>query len=475
MKKVYMFLFTLVFSGWMVSYSQTDINTFNSAGCGYSTTRLSDYQCIGINPANLGWSWDNHMIHASLLETGLTIYTNALTKSQLTHDLFNNSVELSFDEQIKAAQSFTDTKMWGQGGITWLGLSYNNPKIGGFAITIRDRLLWNTVLNQQAAQFTFLGYHAPYFDSLAVQNHDTTGYSTNPNLASLVYGSTRVHFLWYREYAFGFGREIIHTKNLKLYGGITVKYIAGYGTAQYIAESNGIDAYSSLGPEFDIDYGVPTPSAITGDGVQKVGQGYALDFGLTVEILKKIKVGIAVIDIGKIKWNGNVYQGKDIPVYSISSPGLTNYNIFSQGQLIKAEGYPSQGDLYTGINSKEVRMPTQMRAGGSFQVIKPIEVGIDVILPFNKTLPGSYDKATLGFGGVFSPINWFEVSLGLVTGAEVGTNFPVGITFYPIRKKSAAWTMGIATRDISTLFKEEDIMASIVSGFFRISIGSLKE
>jgi hypothetical protein len=472
-KKFCIFLLTLVLSGGMAAYSQTDINTFNSAGCGYSTSILSDYQCLGVNPANLGWSWDNHVIHASLMETGLSIYTNALTKTQVRNDLFNSNIVLSFSEQVQASQSFTDTKMWGQGGVTWLGVSYNNAKIGGIAFSIRDRLLWNTVLNENAAQFAFLGYNAPYFDSLVVNHGDTTGYSTNPDLASLVYGGTKVHFLWYREYALGYGRKILNTDKVTLYAGVTVKYIAGYGTAQYIQDDNGLEAYSSLGPEFKVDYGVSTPSEVSGSGLKKVGDGYAIDLGVTVEILKKIKVGLAVIDIGQIKWNGNVYEGRDISVYSISTPGITNYNIFMQGNLVNAEGLPSEGDLWSGISSKTVRMPTQVRCGGSFRIIEPVEVGLDMIVPFNKTLPGSYDKAILGFGGRFNPVKWFEVSLGLVTGAEVGTNIPFGLTFYPIRKKSAAWSMGLATRDVSTLFKEEDIMASLVCGFLRVSFGSL--
>jgi hypothetical protein len=475
MKKIYAVLVILfVYSG-MTAWSQTEINTFNSVGCGYSTTLLSDYQCIGINPANLGWSWDDHTVHFSFLESGFNIYTNALTKSQLSNDLFNNSFELDYEGQLKAAQSFTNTRMWGQAGITWLGISFNNEKAGGFAFTIRDRLLWNTVLDSAAAQFTFLGYHAPYFDSLAVNNGDTSGYSTNPSLASSVYGSTKAHFIWYREYAFAYGRKIFGNKNFTLYGGITARYIAGYATAKYQADGDNIDAYSALGPEFQVDYGVSTPSEIGGSGIKKVGSGYSIDIGVTVEILKKIKAGVAIIDIGQIKWNGNVYQAKNINVYKISTPGITNYNIFQQGQLINVDGLPSEGDLYYGVPSKTVRMPTQLRLGGSWRIIQPVEVGLDVDMPFNKNLPGSYDKAILGVGGRYMPAKWIEVQLGLVTGADVGTNWPIGVVFYPVRNQNTAWTMGIATRDISTLWRQEDIMASVVSGFFRISLGSLKK
>src|ERR1035438_5827686 len=159
MKKVYILI--LAFFCLSVGYPQSALNTFNTIGGGYCATIVSDYQCLGINPANLGWSWDNHMINFGLAELGLTVYTNALTKTQVYNDLFNNSIHLDMSQRIQAASNFSDTRLWGQGGMTWLGLSVNVPKIGGFAFSVRDRFLWNTVLNHAAAQFIFLGYHDP--------------------------------------------------------------------------------------------------------------------------------------------------------------------------------------------------------------------------------------------------------------------------------------------------------------------------
>jgi hypothetical protein len=48
------FIIVLLF-GLTAGFAQTDINSFNAVGGGYSTTYLSDYQCLGINLANPGW------------------------------------------------------------------------------------------------------------------------------------------------------------------------------------------------------------------------------------------------------------------------------------------------------------------------------------------------------------------------------------------------------------------------------------
>ena len=74
MNKIYLFLFILLL-GVTSSFAQTDINSFNAVGGGFSTTYLTDYQCLGINPANLGWKNDEHHFSLGLLETGISLYT----------------------------------------------------------------------------------------------------------------------------------------------------------------------------------------------------------------------------------------------------------------------------------------------------------------------------------------------------------------------------------------------------------------
>jgi hypothetical protein len=477
MKKIYILLIT--FSWLATLHSQTSLNIVNTIGTGYSTSVVSDYQCLGVNPANLGWSWDNHMIHLGLAETGLTIYTNAVTKQQLYNDVFNNDTYLDMTQRIQAATEFTDTRLWGLGGETWLGLSVNIPKIGGFGFSIRDRFLWNTVLNSEAARFIFLGYHDyQYFDSLVTNGGDTTGFASlhNRKPASTVYDGTKAQFVWYREYNFGFGREIIKSDDITLYAGIGVKYLVGYGTLQYYIDHGGqVDAFSSLGPEFKVDYGEPTPNPVTGSGVKSVGHGWGFDIGLTLKLMKKLRISAAITDIGSIKWDGNVYTASDVTVYSISTPGITNYNIFTNSELIKTNGLPNEPPTWQGVATKTVNLPMSMRAGADLQLIPQIDVGADIFIPLNKDVPGSYDKAILGFGAKFDPLKWIEISAGVTTGADVGTHVPLGLSFYPVRNAAASWQVGFAIPDILTLFKSNDIMTGFAFGFLRFGFGKTTE
>jgi hypothetical protein len=470
MKKIYL-LILICHLGLMSSFAQTEINSFNTTGRGYSTSVLSDYQCLGINPANLGWSVDNHAIGLGIGETGLTLYTNALNKDQVTNQLFNSNVHLTLGEKIDAASSFSDTRLIMQAAITELGISYTNKKIGGFALSVRDRVFWNTVLDHNAAQFLFMGYHAPYFDSLVVHNGDTTGYSKNPKPASLVYGNTSIQFVWYREFNLGYGRQIIDNDKISLYGGIGLKYLVGYGAIEFMQDKGNITAFSSLGPEFNINYNAPTPSEMSGSGLKSVGSGFGVDVGLTLKILKKITIGLSVTDIGSITWKGNVYQVKDVNIYKITTGGIDNYNIFNAGSLIKTDGMPGEGTLWEGLSSKTVKLPTQFRAGGSYSPIPMLEVGFDAIVPLNTKVPGSYDQPLFGLGGMIQPIKWVGISLGMVTGGNAGFNIPAGLTFYPIRNNGFSWELGLATRDVTIFFKNRDIMASVAFGFLRFNIG----
>ncbi|MCX6249596.1 MAG: DUF5723 family protein [Bacteroidetes bacterium] len=469
MNKFYIFVFISWFCSLPAVYSQTEINSFNAIGGGYSTTFLADYQCLGINPANLGWVNDKHHLTLGFLETGVSLYTNALSKSQVTNDLFNNNISLTLSQKLDAAQRFTNTKLWGQVGVTWLGVSYYNEQAGGFAVSVRDRILWNTTMDAEAAQFLFLGYHAAYFDSLVVKGIDTTGYTTNPKPISLVYGGTKLQFIWYREYNFGYGRKIIDNDILSIYAGIGLKYLEGYGSFNFVLDNNQLTAFSSLGPEFNINYSAPTPSQISGNGVKKVGSGFGLDIGLTFRILKKIKIGLAINDIGYINWNGNVYQANDIAVFKIKTPGINNYNIFNAGQLIKIDGLPSDSNAWKGLSSKRVNLPIQLRGGASYRIIPQLEVGVDAIVPFQTKVPGAIDKGIFGIGLRIEPIKWVEISAGLVTGADVGVNIPFGLTLYPVRNEKSTWEIGVATRDFPIIFKREDIMASLAFGFLRVS------
>jgi len=470
------FTFTLFFLIVSVGYSQMEISAYNATGGGYSTTFLTDYQCIGVNPANLGWTWNENSINLGFMESAVGIYSEPLTRKQVWGDLFDESIDLDSAGKILASTDFTNKLLWAQAGVTWIGVSYQHEKIGGFAFTIRDRMLWSTLLNDQASAFLFQGYnYTAYFDSTANVGTDSIiGYSTDPQMASNVYQGTKLHALWYREYNFGYGRKIMEKEDFTWYGGIALRYIAAYGGYQYLQDLSNEKAFSAFSPVFEVDYDEPTPSQINESGLKRVGDGFGFDLGFTFLIKQKIRIGLAVNDIGWITYNGNVYAGNDVNVYQIETAGLDNYNIFSQGQLIVADNAPGDPSMWTGLEKKKVSLAMNFRGGASYLINDKVEVGIDSYIPLNKDIPGRYEKAMMGVGVHYDPAKWVQLSLGIVTGGNVGTNVPLGVSFFPVRNENVTWQLGLATRDVISFFKSKNPTVSFAFGFLRFSFGELK-
>ena len=130
--------------------AQTQLTAFNATGAGYATTRVSDYQSLGINPANLGWMQSK--INFGMLEFNGLVFSEQLTTGQIINDLFDNTVRFSLAEKNDAARSFTDTRLFGNGSVMYLGISYQDEKFGGLAFNVRERLVWQSVFNQNPGQ-----------------------------------------------------------------------------------------------------------------------------------------------------------------------------------------------------------------------------------------------------------------------------------------------------------------------------------
>jgi len=472
--KRFTFVIAILFTANFV-FAQTEISSFNATGAGYSTSYLTDYQCLGVNPANLGWTRNQHTMNIGFFEMAASVYTEALTRSQVVNDMFNSSFSLDMDGKEDAAALFTDTRLMGIGSVMGIGFSYQDEKIGGIGFNVRQRFFWNSLLNDNGATYLFLGFNdTDYFDS-AVNNIDgdqVAGYSTDPGMASDIYKGTEQNMNTYIEYNLGYGRMVLDKSDVKWYVGIGLKYLVGYGMTQYYQDENGkLVGYSALSPIFNVDYDEPTPSEVTGDGYKKVGSGFGIDIGTTVEVMEKLRISVAVNDFGSIKWDGNVYQGNDGSVWEIETGGLDNYNIFEQGQLIVTDNKPDEPDTWEGLAEQKFDLPLHMRAGASYRFNEMIEVGIDGYIPFKDKIPGSYDKGVIGVGARYDPAKWIQISLGVVSGGEFGTNVPLGFTFYPIKQDQNTWEIGFSTRDVLSYFKNSSPTVSLALGFLRFSFG----
>jgi hypothetical protein len=448
--------------------AQQEITSFNVTGSGLATMLSKDYQCLGINPSNLGWKPDN-MINFSIGETGLSLYSDALTKPELS-DAFSlknfGGNELTDEQKLAAARAFTSKGFAMNADELWFAASVQLPLVGGFAVSVRDRFSSYVKLNGTMADILFNGRNASYFDTINIVGNDTFGLATNPKPVSALTSGTKIYLTWYREYNFAYGRKVFEVPMAKFYAGIGLKYIQGFGIVDVDSKNGTFTAFSSFSPWLANKLNIPvdpnSPSYVGSGGFSTpVGKGYGVDIGFSAEILKVWKVGLSFNNIGSINWTGNVITVKDDYFSTTNTKGLNTYNFLKGTDYIAG----NQGAFkWQSSSSERQNLPANMRLGGSYDIKKIATVGADVYVPLTD-VPGNFSKPILALGGEVRPFKVLQISTGITTGGNYGFNIPFGISF-----PWAAWEWGIATRDILTYTRLERPNYSLVFGFLRFRI-----
>lgn len=464
--------------------AQTEMSVFTTTGRAAATTFVTDYQAVGINPANLGWKWRFAGKHLAfgLAEGSYSVYSEALTRDDLRKRVLRADLDFTEAEKEQAGRAFADAGAALNADVMLVGACYAHDSLGGFAFQVRDRAQWNSSFSPVMAELLFEGYRSNYFDLLVLVTGDTitnyqdlpadslaliaAGIASDPQLLGTVLNGSNISFTWYREFNVSYGRRLARTNNLELFGGIGLKYLLGIGIIDLRAENNTFDGFTSLSPYFDIDYGGAAqgnPSRVTARNTllpEAVGKGFGLDVGLSAIIDEHWKIGAAVTNIGSINWEGNVYTADNGLLVELASNGLDNYNFFSGiDDFVTNDGLLN----WQGTQERRVALPTNARLGVGLLLGTKAEIGVDVVLPLNDE-PGNYEKAVVGVGGDVRPVKWLQLSAGVVVGGNYDTKVPVGITFIA---GNGTWEAGVASRDAVTFFADKKPTVSLSMGFLR--------
>ena len=153
LKYFFLFVMTIIGTGVM---GQSEMSAFTATGrAGASTTFVTDYQSLGINPSNLGWSTiSDKKIAFGLLEGGYSIYSDALPKSDLVSSLKQGETAFTYDEKVQAANQFATAGVAANVDVAWLGFSIQpNEQLGGFAFGVKDRFNWHSKFGQNLSEF----------------------------------------------------------------------------------------------------------------------------------------------------------------------------------------------------------------------------------------------------------------------------------------------------------------------------------
>ncbi|HEU4716532.1 MAG TPA: hypothetical protein VFU15_01810, partial [Bacteroidia bacterium] len=187
--KKFLIVSALALSG-TTAFSQIDNGVPSATGKGgASTALLRNWDAIGINPANLGWA-DNYKFSVTVANFGLTAQSDAFQSKTLRNALISpNDTFNSADKQLYVKEFDSPNALNFQANVNWGAASFYFPKIGGFAIGVRDRMWGHVGLNQNASDLIFNGINAAVLQDTNTY-HKTLGQ---------ILDSTNISYLHYRE------------------------------------------------------------------------------------------------------------------------------------------------------------------------------------------------------------------------------------------------------------------------------------
>jgi hypothetical protein len=459
-----------------LSFSQAEMSVYSATGrAGVATTFVTDYQAIGINPANLGFGRvnDSKKFTFGLLEFGANVYHQGMSNADFSKYAlhYKNS---SLLDKISAANKFASNTISINVDFTLLGVAFQDEKFGGLAFSIRESFRYYSNLTPSSSDYVFRGGTSSIFESLVLSNGNTvpndpnnyaayqtggvtidSGKTSTPFTIARLVGNTKIKQHWYRDYCMSYGRKVYDGKGLQLYAGVGVKYVAGYNYIDITSDGNTITGNVALNPITRpvSSLGVTSPSNTANNNYQSIGNGYGFDLGLTLSIKQKYKIGVSAVNIGSVNYGKNVYSLKDSAITSV----VVN----------QTEGFKALGETvkWQGEKNLKVSLPAMLRAGASMSLLDyKLEIGVDAIVPLNDAA-GNFNSTLIAVGGDYKILKSIKLSTGFNMGGNTAKKFnlPLGVTF----SFNKTLEFGLATRDILSYFESTGNSYSLAAGVLR--------
>jgi Family of unknown function (DUF5723) len=467
MKKQLLFIGLLLLS--INALSQIDNGTTTATGKGgASTALLRNWDAIGINPSNLGW-FDNHMVSIGVFNFGITAQSDALQSKALRKALINPSDTFTGADKAFYAKSFNSPNALNlQTNLTWGAASVYFPKLGGIAVSLRDRAYAHVGLNKNAADLIFNGQNAAFLQ-------DTSTYTKT---LGQLFDSTNISFLHYRELNFAYGRRLIGTGTedengnpaFQLYGGIGLKILWGFSSIDAQAENGVLSGNGSISTDYNVNYSAinnftPQSSSLV---FNANGTGMAFDAGASIILKGKFIFGASLTDVGSITWKNNQLFSADtlMTAPDTTNMGLNSWDVATQSSFAFANnGLLNYGP---GSNFKTV-LPSRLRLGAGMKFEK-FEMALDLVLPLaNKDL--NLSSPYMAIGAEYNILGFVKINAGFSGNPDLGWSVPVGV----IAGIGGVVELGIATGDILTfLDKSRDPYLSMSFFALRVNIKRFK-
>lgn len=486
MKKILLPVFILL--AWNAQ-AQLESGVFTATGRGAVTPFVTDYQAIGINPANLDLTpeYESTTVTFGFAEGSAGLYSQFFSKEAVRKTIFGGDFEQLNQQQ---RQEYADEI---RGELTDIdidvistGISVRTEKAGTFAFSTRERFDFSFRLGQIPSELLFLGNTASYFDQLVLMNGDTipnTGNLTADTLQLVESGivspenaltlaealdQTNIGFSWLREFNLAWGKRLLKSENMELHGGIGAKLLIGNGWLQVDVDGTNVDVFSALSPVFGIDYGEianqnPTSFPEDANNLKPVGYGWGVDLGATLVFKEKLLLSAAINDIGAMYWNGNLYELNDQLLTEFTDPGAESADVIDEVVNFSS---PESFFEWKGTERRTTSLPTQARFGIGYTFNKMLRIAADAVLPVTDNVV-NLDQPVWAVGADLRVLPFMRLSAGVVSNEVGDYKLPTGITFIA---NEGRWEGGVASRDFVTWFTEEDPTVSLAFGFLRFRI-----
>ncbi len=488
--------------------AQNELSNFTATGRGGAINALAtEYQALGINPANLGRA-GGAKVAFTLGEFGVSLSSRTAPRSIFNDYIFNTDRQFARDvngvepgstsanpigtERQGVINAFTGENVGiVQADATPFAISYYHPSFGGIAINTRYRMFGSADLGKDAAEMIFAGNNA----SIIYKNFDSDGQpyagAKIPTVAEALKG-TRLQIQAVQEFNIGYGRKVFEGEGVELSVGIGYRFIRGIGILDIRSDGKTLSTYGALSPVFDANYPVRIASNAqfnqkteAGSSAQfpSVGSGSGIDLGVSATVSQKVHLSASIIDIGTMTWKANSVEidptqrlnafGRDASdpgeVNSVDGyQGISTYNFWKSLKRFQVNSDSASSPFsYRPAGERKVKLPTRLRLGAGADLGEKFTVAIDGQLPFQKDLPGSYRSALVGAGVTYKPVYWLHLSTGVSGGAGFGASIPLGLAIV-----TRTYEGGIATRDIAGYFGDKNPYLSLVAGFLRFKIGA---
>ena len=458
--------------------AQNELSNFSATGRGgVINSFATDYQTLGINPANLGRE-STTKVAFTIGEIGAGVASQTLSNATFKQLVFHANDPFSSDPTTANAQRLSLVNSLAGDNTLNVNVDVNAlavavrlpPGLGSIAVSYRQRFATHLAFNRDAADILIRGNNSDivrkYYDAAGNSN------GTPPPKLSAALDGTALQMAWTAEYNIGYGVQVFNAPGVfKLTAGAGYRYIQGLGIADLRISGGSLSAYSALSPVFQVNYGNlstnPSFNYEAGRGLQSVGHGNGFDLGLAAEVGKMFRFSASVTDLGTMTWTGNVLTASDQNLRYPQYTQLNDYNVIQN--VINQFGNDKTLFTYDAAKERKDDLPAKLRLGGSVHLSDKFEVGVDVTAPLNK-VAGNLTSAFVGAGVDFKPTNWVRLSTGASTGAGYKASLPLGVTFV-----TRIWEVGFSTRDLTGYFSDKTPYYSAALGFLRFKIGGEKD